>query len=277
MVMLNPTSTRPGNPHGPMNMKTLILSLAIVSSIATFARAAQNSSAQGVAPGAFPGTPGSFYTYNPAATFPWQTGEKGEKVAAGRLTRLLTELQEDLDTVLPALNSVTGSVDYASIPQVTSLDSAAAERATGFDTLPARDLSTLYSQDFSVNLGQNLATSFAVPTCPPWSTMGHGAVMVLANVGGDVVGLPAFPPRTAWGNGVGSVVTTPGGAVYAVVPGYSMSITNDAGAAREALHQLSIVQDDLARIRRYLATTEPANPALPSPTVPPAYLPPTGR
>jgi hypothetical protein len=260
-------------------MKTLILSLAIFSSLATWAQTAQDPSSPSAAPGGLPVTPpstGPAFNNNTNTVFPWQIGAGS---VPGRLNRLLVDLQEDIEAVVPTLAALSDNVDLAS--QAAAADSAVAQYAGGNGMLPARDLSTLVSKDLSANLGQNLATSLAVPTSPPWSTWGNGPRMVLANAGGAVVTMPTLPPRTAWGNGPGVVVTTPGGAVYSLVPAVASPTTSAPDrSTRDVLRQLSIVQDDLDRVLRYLAsmTNNVVQPApAPAPGSPPVYLTPTGR
>jgi hypothetical protein len=106
--------------------------------------------------------------------------------------------------------------------------------------------------------------------------------MVLANIGGQAVGVPALPPRTAWGNGLGVVVTAPNGAVYTLVPGQRLANANvTVGPSPDLIRQLEIVHDDLSRVIRYLATVNTTNAVVPAvtppPSTPPVYLPPTGR
>jgi hypothetical protein len=260
-------------------MKTLIVSLTIFSSFAilTEAGAALDSTAPGGAPGQPPAPQSATApTVNPTVNntaFPWQTGAG---INPARLSRLLADLQDDIGTAIPRLATLNGNADYDT-SGTQPVDSSAAHYVTANDVLPAKDLSTLASQNLSANLGQNLATSLAVPTAAPWSTWGNGPGMVLADVGGAVVAVPTLPPRTAWGNGPGAVVTTAGGAVYSLVPGPMPVANANAGAAREVLRQLSIVQEDLDRVLRYLATVNTNAVAPASPASPPVYLTPTGR
>jgi hypothetical protein len=251
-------------------MKKSILSLAICSTLATLAQAAQNSSnPNGVPEGVTVVAPGITYS---ATAFPWQS--KPSVTTGQQLNRLLTDLRDDIETMAPTLAALKDSASSGPPPEVA--ESEAAQYASGNTVLPAKDLSTLASQDLSANLGQNLSTSLAVPTSVPWSTWGNGPGMVLANVGGAVVAAPTFPPRTAWGNGPGVVVTTPGGAVFTMAPG-TASVANPS-VSRDVLHQLSVVQDDLDRVVRYLATMNQTNAAPPTaPGQPPVYLNPTGR
>jgi hypothetical protein len=204
----------------------------------------------------------------------------------------LTDLQADIGSALSGMKegdergTVEPAVPQPSVPSVAAVSPSVAMEATGYGQLPARDLSSLQSQNVSENLSQNLATSLAVPTCPPWSTWGNGPTMVLASINGQAVAIPALPPRTAWGNGLGVVVTATDGAVYTLVPGNRLSSSDlnsrgTAGPSPELVRQLEIVQDDLSRVIRYLATVK-RNNAVPRGTTPapgeaPVYLSPTGR
>jgi len=76
------------------------------------------------------------------------------------------------------------------------------------------------------------------------------------------------------------VVTAPNGAVYTVVPGYRSSNSHGTTApSPDLVRQLEIVQDDLTRVIRYLATvnTNYVVPPATTPGEPPVYLSPTGR
>ena len=263
-------------------MKMFIFPIAILSSLAVSAQVAKGPSASGIAPGADPvisqATPPPASLNPNSVVYPWQTGAAFNP---GRLSRLLTDLQEDIDTTLSGIREANQRPEAPpSVPPVAVVNSTTAMEATGYGQLPARDLSTLVSQDLSQNLAQNLSTSLAVPTCPPWSTWGNGPVMVLANIGGQEVGIPALPPRTAWGNGLGAVVTAPNGTVYTLVPGYRASNSQEAAApSADLVRQPEIVQDDLTRVIRFLATLNTNNVVVPgaTPGEPPVYLSPTGR
>jgi hypothetical protein len=252
-------------------MKTLILSLAICPAFAILAQAAQSTSNPSSAQtGTVVLAPGLTYS---TAPLPW---ENRTRTDPAHLNQLLTDLREDIESATPTLSALNGVTENA---QSVGVDSGTVQYGAGNTVLPAKDLSGLVSQNLSANLGQNLATSLAVPTSVPWSTWGNGPGMVLANSDGAVIAVPTFPPRTAWGNGPGTVVTTPGGAVVSVVPAAAPIANPDA--AREAARQLSIVQEDLARVLQYLATANTPNAVAPttepSPTQPPVYLNPTGR
>ena len=136
-------------------MKTLILSFAILSLLATLAQAAEVPSTPGSAPDAPPVTPPGIApasTNNTAAVFPWQAGTG---FAPARLSRLLADLQDDIDKAVPALAALNDNVDHVSSgAQAASVDSGVAQYTSGNGVLPARDLSTLGSQILSANVGQ---------------------------------------------------------------------------------------------------------------------------
>ena len=254
----------------------LILSLAICPALSALAETPQNSANPDrvqYVPLAL--APGVSYSTTP---FPWETRPSP---TTSQLDRLLTDLRNDIEAAAPAVAALNENIP---VPQTVVADSAAMAYPSGDTVLPAKDLSTIVSQNLSVNvgqnLGQNLATSLAVPTSAPWSTWGNGPSTVMVNVGnGVLVAMPTFPPRTAWGNGPGVVVTTPGGAVFATTPPTAPVANANAEITREAHRQLSIVQDDLDHVLHYLATaTNAVAPATaPSPSPSPVYLTPTGR
>ena len=88
-------------------MKTLILSLAIFSSFAMLAQAAQDSSA--------PNATGPALNNNTAPVFPWQAGAG---INPGRLSRLLADLQDDIGTAIPRLAALDNNVDNGAQPVV---------------------------------------------------------------------------------------------------------------------------------------------------------------
>lgn len=217
----------------------------------------------------------SFYTFpwqekvSPWATpavSPWKTPP--EEVQAARLRRLLQELQNDIESARTALSGLNETGESAPVgagvpeaPPPGNVEANPMPYTSANAMLPARDLSQLLSQDLSVNLGQNLAQNLAVPTSPPWVTWANGQGMILATIGGTPVAIPTYPQRTAWGNGPGVVLTTPGGAVYSIAPGYtqptyspypSYPMQPTGAGSHDIARQLSIVQDDLDQILRYL-------------------------
>jgi hypothetical protein len=249
-------------------MKTLILSLAICTGLATLAQAAQSPSNPNAQEKTVALAPGLTYS---TAPFPWETAAPE---TSGELNRLLADLRDDIETVAPSLGTLITNAVFGQ--QAITTEAGAAQYASVNGDIPAKNLSTLLSQNLSSSLGQNLATSLAVPTSMPWSTWGNGPGMVLANVNGQIISVPLLPPRTPWGNGSGVVVTTPAGGV-ATEPALANA---SAQATREALNYLSTLEDDLDRVLTYLGSANVTNP-VPSATAPssapPVYLNPTGR
>jgi hypothetical protein len=251
-------------------MKTLILSLVISTGVVAMAETAQNSQKANVVTV----SPGITYSTKP---FPWETARSNPANPSGSLDRLLANLRDSIEAVTPTLSALAENENASYATPGPAVVESGVAFAPPNNLLPAKDLSTLLSQDLSVNLSQNLATSLAVPTTVPWSTWGNGPRIVLASVDGQIVTMPGYPPRTAWGNGPGVVVTTPGGAVVSMVP--SVAPAENAAPSPDVARQLSNVQDDLDRVLQYLETVNTPNAVAPSTPAgqPPVYLNPTGR
>src|SRR5436190_4778796 len=199
-------------------------------------------------------------------------------MVARKLDMMLTTLNDDLASTENSLTALTSRIDSVMTGDYGPVEPAYPPiPAADYSALATRDLSTLVSENFSVQNGQLLSANLAVPTSLPWCPWANkqGLVMVQTPAG-TMVG-PAYPPRTAWGNGPGVVATTPGGAVFAMVPETQHAAdAATAAAIRDAQRQLEAVQNEIASIRPLLDSLN-ANRLATPPALPPPVLTPTGR
>lgn len=197
---------------------------------------------------------------------------------ARKLDMQLATLNDDLANTGNSLASLTSRIDSGATPEYGPIEPAYPPiPAADYSALAARDLSTLQSENLSVQNGQLLSTSLAVPTSLPWCPWANKQGLVTVTTpAGTMVG-PAFPPRTAWGNGPGVVATTPGGAVYAMVPETQHAAdAATATAIRDVQRQLETVQNEIESIRPLLENLTTNRLTTPASFQQP-YLTPTGR
>ncbi|HVV02088.1 MAG TPA: hypothetical protein VHH88_12045 [Verrucomicrobiae bacterium] len=201
------------------------------------------------------------------------------------LQTIVAAVNDDLNETLSevaALNENFTNVIESAVPKEREYGIKSVSRKD-YSGLPAGDLSTLLSRDFSTVDGRNLSTSLATPTSLPFCPWGNRPGTASVETPEGELLLPAYPPRTAWGNGPGVIATTPGGAVFSMVPAAnagSEKILAVADQLANLNHQLLALQDDVGRIQEGLerlnvTTNAPVTP-MPPPTYQP-YLPPTGR